>query len=512
MAKSVNMKQRLFFLVLILLVFSPPTGAAEFRATIESYVAAHQAEIFSELIGLLSIPNVAADRANIRRNAEHLKTMLSRRGLASEILETRGNPLVFGEMKVPGASRTVLFYIHYDGQPVDPARWKQADPFRPILRDGRMEDGGREITGISKLKKFEPDWRVYARSASDDKSPIVALCAALDALKAAGRRPTSNIRVILDGEEEAGSPSLSAAIDLYRHRLAADVMLILDGPVHPSGRATLNFGARGNVTLELTVYGPKFALHSGHYGNWAPNPALRLAQLLASMKDERGRVVIDGFYDGVQPLKPEERRILEAVPDDPENLKRLFGILQTDAVGESLQEALQFPSLNIRGLRSGYVGSEARTIIPSEAIAAIDIRLVKETPAAEMAGKVLAHIRKQGYHIVESDPDDATRRKYPKIVRVDRRRDPTEAYRTEMDLPVSKLVAAALGKVWGEEPVRIRTSGGTVPISEFIRALGFPAISVPTVNFDNNQHSENENLRLGHFWKGIVTIAALLAL
>ncbi|MGH7753925.1 MAG: peptidase dimerization domain-containing protein, partial [Gemmatimonadales bacterium] len=259
------------------------------------------------------------------------------------------------------------------------------------------------------------------------------------------------------------------------------------------------------------VYGPKFAVHSGHYGNWVPNPGIRLAQLLGSMKDEQGRVTVAGFYDGIPPLSEDERRILRAVPDDPAGLQKLLGVARFDAVGESLQEAIQFPSLNLRGLRSGYVGDDARTIIPAEATAAVDVRLVKETPSAPMVEKVLAHIRKQGFHIVEGEPDDATRLRHPKLVRVTTRRA-TDAYRTEMNVPESVAVARALEQTWGREPVLIRTSGGTVPLSPFVRALGFPVIGVPTVNFDNNQHSENENLRLGHFWNAIVTMATLLSL
>lgn len=488
-----------------------PIEGADLRTRLEDYVKRNQRAILAELVDLLSIPNIAADRASIRRNAEHLKQMLARRGLDSQLLETEGNPLVYAEMNVPEANRTILFYAHFDGQPVDPSGWKQPNPFAPILRDGRLEEGATEIADFLKREEFKPDWRLYARSASDDKSPVVALCAALDALQAAGLRPAPNVRVILDGEEEAGSPNLTPAIARHRDKFRADVMVILDGPVHPSGRPTVVFGARGIVTLELTVYGPKFALHSGHYGNWVPNSALRLAQLLASMKDDRGRVTIEGFYEGIPPLSSEERRILSAVPDDWPRLQKLFGVAAPDGVGGSLQEALQFPSLNVRGLRSGYVGAQARTIVPSEATAAIDVRLVKETPSARMVEKVLAHIRKQGYHVVEDEPDDETRLKHRRIVRV-QARNGTEAYRTDMHSPQALRVVRALQEMWGEEPVRIRSSGGTVPISQFIQALGFPAVSVPTVNFDNNQHSENENLRLGHFWKAIVSVAALLAI
>jgi acetylornithine deacetylase/succinyl-diaminopimelate desuccinylase-like protein len=481
---------------------------AQQRRAVEQYIGEHQQAIVRELVELLKIPNVGLDRANIRRNTGLLQTMLERRGFRSEILETSGNPLVYGERK--GAGATILYYIHYDGQPVDRSKWKQDDPFQPILRDGRMEDGAREIADFSRLEKFQDDWRIYARSASDDKAPIVAFLTALDALAAIGRAPKSNLRVILDGEEETGSPSLAEAIQRHREKLAADRLIILDGPAHANGKPTLSFGARGNVTLDLTVYGPKFNLHSGHYGNWVPNPALRLAQLLASMKDGQGRTTIAGFYDGIPPLTAAERRILNGVPDDQDGLKKLFGIASTDAVGETLQEAIQYPSLNIRGLRSGYTGADARTIIPSDATAAIDIRLVKETPAAAMVEKVMAHIRKQGYHVVTNEPDDATRLQHPKIVRVSVG-DRTEAFRTEMDSPAAVAVTRALAAMWGEEPVRIRTMGGTVPISQFVLALKCPAIGLPIVNFDNNQHSENENVRLGSLWKGIVSLAALLA-
>jgi acetylornithine deacetylase/succinyl-diaminopimelate desuccinylase-like protein len=480
------------------------------RTAVEQWVRAHQRQIVGEFATLLAIPNVGTDRPNIRRNTEFLAGMLERHGLKAELLETTGNPLVYAEKNVPGARSTTLFYIHYDGQPVDPARWKQeGGPFRPMMRDGRMEDGAKAITDFAVSDRFPDDWRIYARSASDDKAPIVALVAALDAL---GGKTRSNIHVVLDGEEEMGSPSLTAAIGRYRDKLRADLLLILDGPVHPNGRPTLAFGARGILTLTLTVYGPKMALHSGHYGNWIPNPALRLAQLLASMKDDQGRTTIEGFYADVPPLTDAQRKVLKSVPDDEPSLLKLFGVARPDAVGESLQEALQFPSLNIRGMRSGYV-DEPRTIIPPDASAAIDIRLVKETPSAHMLDLLRAHIQKQGYHIVSEEPDDATRMRYAKLVRLKTTEgDAMEAYRTEPDSPAAVRATEALERMWGAPPVQIRTMGGTVPIAPFIRELGVPAVSVPIVNFDNNQHSDNENLRMGNLWSGIVTLAAMLQL
>lgn len=483
---------------------------ADLKDRIDAYVSANQRAILSELVELLSIPNIASDRERIRENADFLRRLLERRGFGAEVLETEGNPLVFGELRVPGATRTLLIYSHYDGQPVDPAAWKQPTPFTPILRDGRLEDGGKEIPGFAALDRFEPGWRLYARSASDDKSPIVAFCAALDALTASGLRPTSNLKVILDGEEEISSPSLVPAIARYRAKFGADAMLILDGPVHPSGKPTLVFGARGIVAFSLKVFGPRFALHSGHYGNWAPNPAMRLAQLLATFKDDEGRVLVDGFYAGVDPLRPEEQQMLDAVPDDPAQLKALFGISAPEHPTRTLQEGLQVPSFNVRGLSSAFVGDNARTIVPDSAEADIDVRLVKETPALAMLDKIRAHIRKQGYHLVTEDPDAATRARYAKIVKMTVREPGTNAYRASPLLPVSQQLAGALQGLFGQPPVRIRTMGGTVPIAPFIDALGFPAISVPIVNFDNNQHGENENLRLGHFFKGIAILAGVL--
>jgi acetylornithine deacetylase/succinyl-diaminopimelate desuccinylase-like protein len=484
-----------------LLVAAAALAYGQERAAVETWVASHQRRIMGEFDELLRIPNVGTDHANIRRNAEFIRSLLERHGMQAELLETAGNPLVYAEKNVPGAARTVLYYIHYDGQPVDLSRWK-TEPFRPVMRDG-----ARDIANWGALEKFPDDWRIYARSASDDKAPIVAFCAAMDALQG---KFASNIHVVIDGEEEMGSPSLTAAIARYRDKLKASLLLILDGPVHPGGRPTLAFGARGIVTLDLTVYGPKMALHSGHYGNWIPNPAMRLAQLLASMKDDQGRTTIEGFYADVPPLTAAERRVLRSVPDDEPALLKLFGVARPDAVGESLQEALQFPSLNVRGLRSGYV-DEPRTIIPAEATAAIDMRLVKETPAARMVEKVRAHIEKQGYHVSESEPDDATRLKYPKLARL-QAGEVMEAYRTEPESAEAIEVTRALTRMWGAEPVRIRTMGGTVPIAPFIRELGVPAVGVPIVNFDNNQHSDNENLRVGNLWSGIVTLAALLGM
>ena len=506
------MRSRLSLVLAALLaaVALPRAQSPSPRAGIDAWVEAHQQAVVRELADLLAIPNVAADGPDIARNVEALRAMLARHGFKTETLATAGNPLVYGEMAVPGATGTVLVYAHYDGQPVDPKNWRQPNPFVPILRDGRLEDGGRELPGPVDRARYEPGWRIYGRSSSDDKSPIVALCAALDALKATGHAPASNVHVVLDGEEEAGSPSLIGAIARYRQKLAADAIVILDGPVHPSGRPTITFGARGILTVELTVFGPKFALHSGHYGNWVPNPAFELVRLLASMKDDRGHVLVQGFYDGLEPLAPEEKAMLAAVPDDEAALEKLFGIAEVEQPGLSLQEAVQRPSLNIRGLSSAFVGENARTIIPDRATGALDIRLVKETPSAAMLARLKAHIARQGFFLVDRDPDDATRAAHARIVKLTVEGGETNAYRTSPLAPASRQIVAAITRMFGRPPVQIRTMGGTVPIAPFIEAMGVPAIGVPIVNFDNNQHGENENLRMGTFFTGITTLAAVL--
>ncbi|HXW06119.1 MAG TPA: M20/M25/M40 family metallo-hydrolase [Vicinamibacterales bacterium] len=480
------------------------------REKVSAWVAANQRVVVRTLLELLALPNVASDRAGIRRNADYLRDLLAARGFRGELLETAGNPLVYGELRVPGAARTLLLYSHYDGQPVDPAAWKQEDPFKPVLRTGRLDQGGREVPDVAQLTRFEPDWRIYARSAADDKSPIVAFCAALDALKAAGLSPVSNLRVVLDGEEEAGSPSLVPAIAKYRDRLNADLMIIFDGPMHSTGRPTIVYGARGIVTVNLTVYGPRAGVHSGNYGNWIPNPAQRLASLLASMKDEDGRVLIPGFYDGLVPLAPDERKLLDDVPDDAATMLKAFGVAAPEKAFPRLQDAYQFPTLNIRGLASAHVGAGARTIIPDRATAAIDIRLVKETNAEDLLEKLRAHVRSRGYHVIGGEPDEATRAEHPRIAGIVTAGTATQAFRTPPTDPEVKRLTSALEQAFGAPPVQLRTLGGTVPIAPFIEALGFPAVLVPLVNFDNNQHEENENLRLGHFFQAVEIAAAVI--
>ena len=311
------------------------------------------------------------------------------------------NPVVFGEIRTPGATRTIGFYAHYDGQPLDPKEWT-TPPFTPALRNKAIEAGGTVIPLPAAGTPFDPESRIYARGAADDKAPIIAQLAALDAMRAAGIAHRSNIKFMFEGEEEAGSPNLMPIREANRELFAADIWLMCDAPVHQSRRQALYFGSRDGIRFDLTVYGPRNALHSGHYGNWAPNPALLLARLLTSMKTESGRVTIDGFYDDVAPLNAAELKAVADAPEIERGLMRELWLGSTDGDGQSLTELITLPSLNIRGMASSRVGAEASNVIPATATASIDVRLVKGMDPQRTGDRVVAHIRKQGFFVADT--------------------------------------------------------------------------------------------------------------
>ncbi len=356
--------------------------------------------IIRELSEFLSIPNIASDTPNIQKNAAHLVEMLEARGIETHLLPISGRgPVVFGKLITPEAKRTVTFYAHYDGQPVDPAAWTDGKPFEPVLRNAPIEAGGKRIpfpeNSVQHRAVYNNDWRLYARSSSDDKSPIVALLAALDALRAKKIPLAVNLKVIFEGEEEAGSSSLRRTLELHKNLLRADLLITADGPVHQSGRPLVFFGNRGDVGIDVTVYGAVRALHSGHYGNWAPNPATELSQLLASMKDADGRVLIEGYYDDVAPLGEAEKKALAEMPDNDADLQRELGIAKPEGGGKKLVELIMRPSLNIRGLRSAYVGEQAQNVVPEKAEASLEARLVTGEDPKKKFEQIAAFIEKQ---------------------------------------------------------------------------------------------------------------------
>ena len=470
----------------------------------------HARVSLQECFDFFSLPNDAHYPEQLEPNIQWVEAAFGKRGFRTTRLATPTIPLVLAEWRAPAAAKTILFYMQVDGQPVDPGKWQQPTPFTPTLKAKNVQTGQWETLSWQKLSgEIDPDWRIYARSASDAKGPINAFLAAWDAMLEAGRKPDYHVKIILDTEEELGSPHLPEAVVQYREQLAADYLLILDGPQHATNKPTLVFGARGIADLRLTTFGPKVPQHSGHYGNYAPNPALLLSQLLSSMKDEQGKVIIPGFYDGIV-ISPEVEILLRQTPDDETEIRQRLGIVQPDGVGRYYQESLQYPSLNIRGMASAWVGDQVRTIVPDKAVAEIDMRLVVESDPKRLIQLVRRHIEAQGFHLIGGDvPTDEERNRYARLAKLEA--DVSYlAFRTEMTHPVGLWARKALERAHGNLPVLIRTHGGSIPIAPFVQTLNVPAVAVPTVNPDNNQHSPNENIRLGNYFSGVRSILSIL--
>jgi acetylornithine deacetylase/succinyl-diaminopimelate desuccinylase-like protein len=485
------------------------------QSQVRDYRRAHERQILDEFTRLLAIPNVASDSQNIRRNAEFIREMMQRRGLNPRLLEAASRetpPAVYGEWKTPGATHSLVLYAHYDGQPTDPKQWTGTSPWQPAWRSAALESGGKILSLPAEGEPINPEWRLYARSSSDDKAGVMAILTAFDALRAQGITPSLNIKFLFEGEEEAGSPHLGEIISPSKELLAADAWIICDGPVHQSGRKQVVFGVRGDQNVDVTVYGAKRPLHSGHYGNWAPNPAMQLAQLLSSMKDDAGRVLIAGWYEGVEPLGEAEQRAIAEAPAYDDELRSQLGFSRAEGNGKSLLELINQPSLNINGMNSGDVGALARNVIPTTATAVLDLRLVKGNDYRRQAQRLIDHIRKQGFYVIDHDPADDERKQHPLIARVVIRPGGYNAERTRMDLPVAVAVVTAVQSTSTQPIVRLPTAGGSLPLSIITDHLRTVTMTVPIANYDNNQHAENENVRLQNLWDGIETIAAVMTM
>lgn len=454
----------------------------------------HEKEILREFTDLLAIPNTASDPTDRLKNAQVLVAALERRHVAARLLSIPGAPpVVYGEIQTPGAKRTIVFYAHYDGQAVTPADWEGGAPFTPVFR---------EVNG---------EQRVYARSASDDKAAIVAQLTALDALQSAKVPLRANIRFVWEGEEESGSPHLEQILMANRPLIHGDVWLICDGPVDQSRQQSVVFGARGDTHLEVTLYGPHHELHSGHYGNWAPNPAMMLAQLLAGMKDADGRVLIPHFYDGIAQLSETEQQAIRDAPVNDAKLRDELWLGHVDGGGKRLLELLNLPTLNVNGISSARTGARSNNVIPATATADLDMRLVVGIDWREQQNRVIDYIRGQGYTVVEQEPTKEVLLANTKVAYVKRDLASYNAVRTSMNLPISEDVIAAVESARGKV-VKWPTMGGSVPLGAVERAAETHTITVPIANHDNNQHSANENIRLKNLWDGIDTMAALLAM
>jgi acetylornithine deacetylase/succinyl-diaminopimelate desuccinylase-like protein len=514
MLASPNLKRNLA--VLMFFLFAPggllsaheqPTST---RETIRHYRVTHEWQILQEFAQFLSIPNQASDVPNIERNAEAIVRMLQSRNISTQLLRTTGAPpAVFGTLTSPGATHTVSFYAHYDGQPADPKQWT-APPFSPVLRTGELESGGQIVSWSSPPEHVEPEWRLYARSASDDKAPIIGFMTALDALNEAKISLSVNIKFLFEGEEEIGSPHLETILSKYADLLKTDVWILCDGPVHQSGLMQVFFGARGTTDLDITVYGPNRGLHSGHYGNWAPNPIVLLTHLLDSMRDANANILIPGFYDDVRPLTAQERSALAQLPEYDEELKKELGLAWTEGGGTPLAEQILKPALNVRGIEAGHINSQAANVISTEAHASIDFRLVPNQSPGRVRDQVESHIARQGFFIVQQDPDAVIRQAHPRIVKLSWALG-YPAARTSMDLPVSRAVVSVIERLVGHPIIKMPSLGGSIPMYMFQGSASVPVIGVPIANYDNNQHSANENIRLQNLWDGIDLYAALFA-
>jgi acetylornithine deacetylase/succinyl-diaminopimelate desuccinylase-like protein len=508
------MRKQLLLFFLSFLIGTLVSAQSSSVLTIRKYSQQNAFNIFSEFFSFLAIPNVAADTAGLHHNAVFIMEMMKKRGIQNVQTLSPASPgfppAIYGEVFIPGATQTLIFYAHYDGQPVNPAQWsKGLDPFQPTLFSDAIDKGGTTIQ-FPADSIFDNRWRIYARGASDDKAGVAAILNAYEAIKKNGLVPNYNLKFFFEGEEEAGSPHLNEILEKYKQLLQADLWIICDGPVHQSGNKQIVFGVRGDTHLDLTVYSSKRPLHSGHYGNWAPNPAMMLAKLLASMKNENGRVTVKGFYDDVQPLSASEKKALEEVPSVDEQMKSELGIKESEMTGLQLSQAINMPSLNINGMQSGNVGKLASNQIPTFATAVIDLRLVLGNDWKRQQKKVIDHIISQGYQVIDHEPTDEERKQYAKLIKVIPGVEGVNAQRTSMDLPIVNKVIQAVKATTSDPVVLQPTMGGTLPLFLFEKYLQARTVTVPIANHDNNQHAENENIRIKNLLGGIETMGSLM--
>lgn len=462
--------------------------------------------LVDELSSLVSIPNVTGDLDMARRNAAEIVRRFEAHGVAAELIQAAGgSPYVIGRRKcsTPDAP-TLLFYCHYDGVPVEPSEWS-TDPWTPTLcalSDGRLSPA-REGDPI------DASWRLVGRSAADAKAAIVAMLAGLRALSDEGTEPSVNLEFLIDGEEEHESPSLATFLDEHGDSFRADLLIAAEGPLHQSGRSTVDLGVRGLLIIEIVVYTAAVALHSGHFGNWGRNAALELARLLASLKRADGTVAIDGFDEGIIPLSDEERQYIAEIPPVEDDLSRQFGVGRPESAG-TLQELINSPTMNIRGIRAGAVGHDASNVVPHRAEASLDSRLVAGMDPEVAYRRFVEHVERLGMHVVESPPDARQLSTYGTCAQVTRVAG-FPAVRTSASHPLARRVISAVESIAAGGLVIQPTEGGSVQFCRFV-SRGIPFIGVPTFNSDSNQHTADENVRLGNLLLARDTFKALFTM
>jgi acetylornithine deacetylase/succinyl-diaminopimelate desuccinylase-like protein len=475
-------------------------------AAFDRLLAARRRGIVDTFVEFLRRESVSQEPARVRATGEWLAAEMRARTLDGRVMETGGNPAVFGERRVAGAARTVLFYCHYDTKPIPLDGWLQPNPIEPVFRRGLAEDGV-PLTPLNDIRDDDlKDFRLYARGASDDKGPIWCHLNAMALMDATGRAPKVNVKMIFDGEEEIGSPFFGDFCARHRELLAADMVIITDGPKHASGRPTIAGGARGVGKLELELEAARRDVHSGNFA--VPNPAWKLNGLLSSMATPDGLPLIEGFEADVVPPSAAEQAMMAALPLDLPALEKDLGVKMP---ADYLDRIMFHPTLTIRGLHSGFLGKEANTIIPHKATVLLEVRMVKNMRWEKVVDRVLDHIRGQGFTVIDDPKAPLPDELRGKAVRVVSKTgyDPAK---TSLELEVSKEIIAAVERAHGgsERAVLMPTLGGSVPIYAFTDVLQLPTLIVPYANANNRQHSPNEHLRLDHLFQGVRTTAQLV--
>jgi len=437
------------------------------------HIDQHQDEYMQRLFEYLRQPSISAQGVGIRETAALLVEVLSGIGLEVEVHETKHWPIIEARYQARDTAPTVLLYGHYDVQPPDPLDAWESPPFEPEIRNGR----------------------IYARGVGDNKGQHFANILAIESYLACHSTLPCNIILLLEGEEETGSPHIADFVRMHRDRLACDLAITSDGPVHESGKACIVFGVRGVASFELRATGANQDLHSGNWGGIAPNPLWTLVHLLSSMKDQDGTITIPGFYDGITSPSPTERAALDRLPYDAASIQRELDLQALDTpVDRAIADRLAvWPTLTINGLHGGYGGAGSKTVLPHEAIAKCDIRLVDGQRRDDILDKVESHVHGQA----------------PGVAFI--RQGGMEPSKTPLDSPFAEPLRRAIQRAQREDPLLVPALGGTLPDYVFTQILGVHSFVIPYANPDESNHAPNENLEVERFFKGIRTGAAMLS-
>jgi len=499
-------------LVAVVIIISPCRLIAQSKQpasqAVASWKKSHALDILNDFRDLLSLPNVATDIKAMEKNADWIETYLRKRQFKIQRLSAGGAPYVFAERTTPGADKTVLVYAHFDGQPVKPEHWL-TPAWSPQLRDNTIQAGGKNIPWPTHSAPLDDDWRIFARSAGDDKAPVIALMAAIDALDQANIDPVVNIKILLDGEEEAGSPTLAKLLKTHGNLLTTDLMLFCDGPMHQSRKRQLVFGVRGVSSVELRTYGPSRPLHSGHYGNWAPNAAEQMVAVLDSLHDKDGLIAVKDFYADVKPMTESENKAINAMPEIEQALKHDLTINTSRLEKTRIEQAIMQPGIIITGIEVGSTGEHTRNVLVPDASASINFRLVPGQTPEKVRQLIESHFKSLGYHVINNIATSKVLLENARVLSLEWS-EGYPAFRADLDSPMARQLKQILTQLDREPPLMTPTMGGSLPIYLFESVIDAPIIILPIANHDNNQHGPNENIRLGNLWDAIEIYAAVL--